>query len=232
MSKYILLVDDDALFRRTLAFNLEQAGYHTSTAANAEEALMSARIKRPELVLLDIGLPGMDGLDALRHFQNELHVPVIFLTAHRRELDEALGMELGADDYITKPFNFDVLLGHIKAVLRRVSSQETISTAETAITVGDLTIDPAAHVVTLAGEEVELTPREFALLYTLALEAGNVVTVDKILSRVWGAEYVGEPQVVYVHIRWLRQKIEKDPTHPQRILTVRGIGYKLSAEAD
>jgi DNA-binding response OmpR family regulator len=233
MAKYILLVDDDALLRRSLAFNLEQAGYRTSTAANAEEGLMSARVNRPDLVLLDISLPGMDGLDALRVFQNEFQIPVIFVTARRRELEEALGMELGADDYITKPFNFDVLLGHVKAVLRRATPVETAhTTTSEAIAVGDLKIDPAAHIVTLAGEPVELTPREFDLLHTLALEAGRVVTVDNLLSRVWGAEFVGQPQVVYVHIRWLREKIEKDPTHPEKILTVRGVGYKVMAEGD
>ncbi len=228
MAKHILLVDDDVLLRRSLAFNLEQAGYHTSTAASAEEAFMVARLNLPDLVLLDIGLPGMDGLDALRHFQNELQVPVIFLTARRRELDEALGMELGADDYITKPLSFEVLLGHIKAVLRRAAPRDAAHSLPAAITVGDLKIDPAAHTVTLAGKPVELTHREFDLLHTLALEAGRVVTVDNLLARVWGAEFEGEPQVVYVHIRWLREKIEPDPTHPRRILTVRGIGYKLN----
>ena len=233
MAKHILLIDDDALFRRSLAFNLEQTGYHTSTAASAEEALMSARVNRPDLALLDISLPGMDGLEALRIFQNELHVPVIFLTARRRELEEALGMELGADDYITKPFNFDVLLGHVKAVLRRATPPEAMHpTTFEAITVGELKIDPAAHIVTLAGEPIELTPREFDLLHTLALEAGHVITIDNLLSRVWGAEFIGQPQVVYVHIRWLREKIEKDPAHPQIILTVRRVGYKLKADSD
>ena len=232
MAKHILLVDDDALLRRSLAFNLEQAGYRTSTAGSAEEGLMSARVNPPDLVLLDISLPGMDGLDAIRIFQNEFHVPVIFVTARRRELEEALGMELGADDYITKPFNFDVLLGHVKAVLRRTSPAEATPSQTEPITVGDLMIDPAAHTVTLAGEPVELTPREFDLLRVLALEAGHVVTVDNLLSRVWGAEFVGQPQVVYVHIRWLREKIEKNPAHPEKILTVRGVGYKLKVDGD
>jgi DNA-binding response OmpR family regulator len=231
MAKHILLVDDDALFRRSLAFNLEQAGYHTTTAASAEEALMSARVNTPDLVLLDINLPGMDGLDALRVFQNQLHIPVIFLTARHRELEEALGMELGADDYITKPFNFDVLVGHVKAVLRRTAPLESARAAEV-ITVGDLVIDPAAHTVTRAGEPVELTPREFDLLRALAVEAGHVLTIDDFLSRVWGAEFVGQPQVVYVHVRGLREKIEKDPNHPRKIITVRGVGYKLEAEGD
>lgn len=232
MAKHILLVDDDALFRRSLAFSLEQAGYHASTAASAEEALMAARVNPPDLVLLDINLPGMDGLDALRIFQNQLHIPVIFLTARHRELEEALGMELGADDYITKPFNFDVLLGHVKAVLRRATPLEAAQTTSEVITVGDLMIDPAAHIVTRDGEPVELTPREFDLLRALAVEAGHVLTVDDLLSRVWGSEFVGQPQVVYVHIRGLREKIEKDPSHPRKILTVRGVGYKLEADED
>jgi DNA-binding response OmpR family regulator len=232
MAKHILLVDDDALFRRSLAFNLEQAGYHTSTAASAEEALMSARVNTPDLVLLDINLPGMDGLDALQVFQNQLHIPVIFLTARHRELEEALGMELGADDYITKPFNFDVLIGHVKAVLRRTAPLEGTRAPAEVITVGDLVIDPASHTVTRAGEPVELTPREFDLLRVLAVEAGHVLTVDDLLSRVWGAEFVGQPQVVYVHVRGLREKIEKDPSHPRKIITVRGVGYKIEAKGD
>ncbi|MEJ2559774.1 MAG: response regulator transcription factor [Anaerolineae bacterium] len=230
MDSHILLVDDDALLRRSLAFNLEQASYRVSTAANAEDALALARRDRPDLVLLDIGLPGMDGLDALRYFQAQVGVPVIFLTARRRELDQVLGLELGADDYITKPFDLDVLLARIKAVLRR-SERPTAPVAEpTPLTLGDMEIDPAAHTVTLAGSSIELPPREFDLLHTLALEAGRVVSADELLSRVWGAEYEGESQVVYVHIRWLREKLEEDPHNPRRIITVRGVGYKLEPQ--
>jgi DNA-binding response OmpR family regulator len=230
MNSHILLVDDDALLRRSLAFNLEQASYRVSTAANAEDALALARRDRPDLVLLDIGLPGMDGLDALRYFQAQIGVPVIFLTARRRELDQVLGLEMGADDYITKPFDLDVLLARIKAVLRR-SERPTAPTAEpTSLTVGDMVIDPAAHTLTLAGRPIELPPREFDLLHTLALEAGRVVSADELLSRVWGAEYEGESQVVYVHIRWLREKLEEDPHNPCRIVTVRGVGYKLEPQ--
>ena len=227
MTKCILLVDDDTLLRRSLAFNLEKAGYQVSTAANAENALAIARQTPPDLILLDIGLPGMDGLEALRHFRSLLGVPVIFLTARRRELDEVLGLELGADDYITKPFDLDVLLAHIKAVLRRSPSSPTPAEQAGPLVVGDLMIDPAAHTVLLGERPLELTPHEFLLLYTLAMEAGHVVSVDDLLARVWGAEYEGESQVVYVHIRWLREKLEQDPGHPRRILTVRGIGYKL-----
>ena len=223
----VLLVDDDALLRRSLTFNLEQAGYRVSTAASAEDALALAQRDPPDLVLLDIGLPGMDGLEALRHFQERLGLPVIFLTARRRELDEVLGLELGADDYITKPFDLDVLLARIKAVLRRTRRVQAATAEPSPLTVGDLVIDPAAHTVTVGGQPVGLSPREFDLLHALALEAGHVVSVDDLLVRVWGAEYEGESQVVYVHIRWLREKIEEDPHDPRRIITVRGVGYRL-----
>ena len=230
MSKRILLVDDDVLLRRSLAFNLEQAGYTVNTAASAEDALAMSRRDPPDLVLLDIGLPGMDGLDALRHLKENLNLPVIFLTARRRELDEVLGLELGADDYITKPFDVDVLLAHIKAVLRRAERGATpMFERPTSVTAGDLTIDPLEHRVTLAGKNISLSPREFDLLHTMALEPGRVFSVDELLGRVWGAEFIGQPQVVYVHIRWLREKLEKKPNHPSRILTVRGVGYKLQA---
>jgi DNA-binding response OmpR family regulator len=227
MSKHILVVDDDALLRRSLAFNLEKAGYHASTAATAEDALAQVRLDPPDLVLLDIGLPGMDGLDVLRNLRQRIDVPVIFLTARRRELDQVLGLELGADDYVTKPFDIDVLLARIKAVLRRAGPAPTPPRGSGPLVVGDLTIDPAAHTVTVGERSVDLSPREFDVLYTLALEAGHVVSIDDLLARVWGAEYAGEPQVVYVHIRWLREKLEDDPQHPRRILTIRGVGYKL-----
>jgi DNA-binding response OmpR family regulator len=228
-SAHILLVDDDALLRRSLVLNLEEAGYRASASATAEEALALATRDRPDLVLLDIGLPGMDGLDALRHFQSRLGVPVIFLTARRRELDEVLGLQLGADDYITKPFDKDVLLARIKTVLRRLARTEVPLPAEEErrLVVGDLVVDTAAHSVTVAGQPVELTPLEFDLLHTLVAHAGQVLSVDDLLNHVWGEEYVGQPQVVYVHIHWLREKLEKDPEHPQRIVTVRGVGYKL-----
>jgi DNA-binding response OmpR family regulator len=230
MSKHILVVDDDDLMRRSLAYNLEQAGYRASTAADAESALRLARRDPPDLILLDIGLPGMDGLDALRDFREQSDTPIIFVTARRRELDQALGLELGADDYVTKPFDLNVLLARIKAVLRRFERAAPSAAASERLQVGDLTIDASAHVVTLGGRTLELAPREFALLHALALQAGQVVSVDELLAQVWGAEYVGEPQVVYVHIRWLREKMETDPKHPRRIVTVRGVGYKLEAQ--
>jgi DNA-binding response OmpR family regulator len=228
-SAHILLVDDDALIRRSLAFSLEKAGYHVSTAGNAEDALAMARASPPELVLLDIGLPGMDGLETVKHLREPLRLPVIFLTARHREIDEVLGLELGADDYITKPFDLDVLLARIKAVLRRLQPAPA-PTSPITLTVGDLTIDPSAHTVSVGGKPTELPPREFDLLYTLASDAGKVLSVDQLIARVWGAEYEGEPQVVYVHIRWLREKLEQDPQSPRRIVSVRGVGYKLEPQ--
>lgn len=229
MTTHILLVDDDALMRRSLAFTLEQAGYRTSAAADAEDALALLRLDSPDLVLLDIGLPGMDGLEAIRHVQQQIDAPVIFVTARRRELEQVLGLELGADDYITKPFDPDVLLARIKAVLRRYQrgSNSMPTNRPSMLAVGDLTIDPAAHMVTIAGQVVDLSPREFSLLHALAQEAGNVVATDDLLARVWGAEFAGEPQVVYVHMRRLREKVEIDPNKPARVVTVRGVGYKL-----
>lgn len=213
--------------RRSLAFHLEQAGYHVHAAANAEDGLSFVEHSPPDLVLLDISLPGMDGLEALRELKSRHNLPVIFLTAHRRELDEVVGLELGADDYITKPFDVDVVLAHIKAVLRRVSGPSKPEKTTERITLGDLDIDTDAHTASRAGRSLDLSPREFDLLLALASQPDKVISTEDLLAQVWGAEFIGQPQVVYVHIRWLRQKLEADPNHPQWIQTVRGVGYKL-----
>lgn len=230
MTEHILLIDDDKLLCNSLTFNLERAGYRVTTAASAETALALAPHGSPNLILLDIELPGMNGLTALHHFQDCLNVPVIFLTGHQRELDQVMGLTLGADDYVTKPFDLDILLARIKAVLRRSRYSSLPSPAAGPLVVGDLMIDPAAHIVTVNGQPVELPLRQFNLLHTLALEAGRVVSADDLLDRVWGAGYMGESQIVYVHIHWLREKLEEDPNHPRRIMTVRGIGYKLEPQ--
>ena len=227
MAKTILLVDDDDLMRRSLAYNLTQAGFDTQTSATAEDALMICQRNRPDLVLLDIGLPEMDGLDALKHIKNKMDVPVIFVTARRREFDEVLGLELGADDYITKPFNLDVLVARIKVVLRRHETTAPTDTISNHLIVGDLEIDPDAHTVYIDNQLIDLAPRAFDLLHVLAMNTGKVMSTDELLAQVWGAEYEGESQVVYVHIRWLREKLEIDPSNPQRLITIRGIGYKL-----
>lgn len=229
MPKSILVVDDDALIRRSLAVSLAQAGYQVQTAASGENALEIVRAKSPDLVLLDISMPGMDGLEALRtlraHAQN---LPVIFLTARRRELDEVVGLELGADDYVTKPFDLDVLLAHIKAVLRR-TAPVVRSPATTPLVVGDLRIDASTRVVQVGERLLDLPPKEFELLFVLAQNAERVLPLDELLKQVWGVDWVGESQTLYVHIRWLREKIEEEPAHPRRLITVRGAGYKLVA---
>ncbi len=175
-------------------------------------------------------LPGIDGLEALRFFRDKAGIPVIFLTARRREFDQVLGLELGADDYLTKPFEPEVLIAHIRAVLRRTRQVAPPPEPKTqAIQVGDLKIDARSRTVTMGSRLIELTPKEFDLLHAMALEPGRVFSIDDLITRVWGAEYIGEPQTIYVNIRWLRQKLEEDPQHPQYLLSVRGVGYKLVA---
>jgi DNA-binding response OmpR family regulator len=224
---HILVVDDDRLLCRSLAYSLDRAGYRVDTVCSAEDALAWAQRDPPDLVLLDIGLPGMDGLEALRRFQSASSAPVIFLTARRRSLEEVIGLELGADDYITKPYDPDVLLARIKTALRRAQRPAQPAAGPLVVEVGDLVIDPRTHGVTCAGQPVDLPPRAFGVLYALAQRPGEIVPADDLLAQVWGAEYAGEPQVVYVHIRWLREKLEADPNRPRRILTVHGAGYKL-----
>jgi DNA-binding response OmpR family regulator len=222
----ILIVDDDVLLRRSLAFNFEKSGFQANTAENAEDALAIIQIDQPDLILLDIGLPGMDGLDAIANIHQIKSIPVIFLTARRSGSDQIMGLNAGADDYIMKPFDFEVLLARVKAVLRRresVVSQHTEGTIQT----GDLFIDFSQHSAKLADRLLDLSPKEFDLLTALALEADHIISTDNLLKRVWGAEYTGEPQVLYVHIRWLRGKVEEDPDHPKRILTIRSVGYKF-----
>ncbi len=240
----IYMVDDDALLRRSLGWTLAQAGFGVApfpdaeTALHALAAVQAQRARLPDLVLLDIGLPGMDGLDALRTLHRRLDLPVIFVTARRRELEQVLGLELGADDYITKPFDSDVLVARIRAVLRRRRAAPGAGRPDAqaalpgdALLVGDLLILPGAHQATVGSRALELSPREFALLLALARRAEQVVAVEELLQSVWGAGYEGEPQVVYVHVRRLRAKLEQDAAEPQRLLTVRGVGYKLVAPA-
>ncbi|MBX3051451.1 MAG: response regulator transcription factor [Caldilineaceae bacterium] len=229
MTKHILVVDDDSLIRRAVAVNLEQAGYTALLAESGEDALRHIAVRVPDLILLDIGLPGMDGLQALRAIHQQVPgIPVVFLTARRRELDEIVGLELGADDYITKPFDMDVLLAHVKAVLRRVEPVATL-TEEEIVVAGDLRMVPGSYQVQIGDRSIELPPKEFELLLTLARNPGRVFSVDELMDQVWGSTWIGETQTIYVHIRWLRQKIEEDPTHPQRLVTIRGAGYKLMA---
>lgn len=228
MTKQILIVDDDPLMRRSLSVNLDQTGYRTVTAGTAEEALAKVKTATPDLILLDIGLPGMDGFQAIHDLRKEIgNVPVIYVTARRRELDEVVALELGADDYITKPFDLSVLQAHIRAVLRRATTMQPKGMNDTIVGVGDLQIDPAQRVATIGRRHLQLSPKEFELLLVLAQNVDRVLSLDELLTQVWGSTWVGEQQTLYVHIRWLREKIEEDPAHPRRLLTIRGIGYKF-----
>jgi len=226
MTHEILLIDDDLLLCRGLGYSLARSGYRVRTAGDATEGLALAQGLTPDLVLLDIGLPGMDGLEAMRIFQRDLKLPVILLTARRGGRDEALGLELGADDYVTKPFDMDRLLARIKATLRRHACQEA-PPAPGPLTLGNLTISPQTRVARIGQRPLDLTPREFDLLYVLAGLAGQVISIEALLDRVWGAEFDGEPQVVYVHISGLREKLAGTPGHTLRIVTLHRVGYKL-----
>ena len=228
MKTKVLLVDDDALLRHSLQYRLEQEGYVVQTSATGEEGISAARREPPDLVLLDIGLPDQLGLDVARVMQKELTAPIIFLTARKEEMDIVLGLELGAEDYITKPFGTRELLARMRLVLRRAVRPATPFGSQL-LTVGDVVLDPRAHQVTARNQAVELPPKEFELLRVLMANAGAVLTTDHLLNAVWGTEFAGAQHVLYVHIGWLRERIELDPRHPRYILTVRGVGYKFAA---
>lgn len=229
MPTRILVVDDEELVRRTLRYQLEREGYAVETAEDGSEALRNARLSRPDLVLLDIGLPDMNGLDVARTLQREVSVPVIFLTARTQEPDVVAGLELGAEDYIAKPFRMRELLARVRVVLRRLR-RESAPATEQELRVGDILLDARAHEVRVRGERVDLAPKEFELLRLLMANAGAALTSDYLLDAVWGEEFAGALQVLYVHMGWLRERIEVDPRHPRYIQTVRGVGYRLVPE--
>ena len=225
MSRKILAVDDDALLRRSLAFNLERSGFTVQTAASAEDALEATRQFQPDLIILDIGLPGMDGLDALRLLRDQMGLPVILLTARRRELDQVLGLELGADDYVTKPFSSRELLAMIKAILRRGQPSPG---GVTSFRFGNVEIDFDKYEARKSGRPVPLTALEFALMRFLIEKRGRVVHRNDVLDEVWGKDVYVDPRTVDKHISLLRRKFEDDPQEPAHILGVRGIGYKFT----
>lgn len=226
MKTLVLVIDDDALLRRSLSYRLEREGYTVMTAETAAEGLMSARRDPPALVLLDIGLPDQSGLDLARTLHQEFKIPIIFLSGRAEETDIVIGLELGAEDYITKPFGMRELLARMRVVLRRGRAPEK---KDQVLAVGDVTLDPKAHVVHVRSERVDLAPKEFELLRLLMANAETVLSTDYLLQAVWGEEFAGEQQVLYVHMGWLRERIEQDPRRPSRILTVRGVGYKFVA---
>ncbi len=223
----ILIVEDEKTLLETLAYNLEQEGYKVLTAEDGEEALKIVRRKKPDLIVLDIMLPVLDGLAVCRLIRKDpevAHIPVIMLTARGTQGDKMVGLDSGADDYVTKPFGLGEFLARIRAVLRRVPGRTTSSTE---IATGDLRVDVSARRVYRRGEEIQLSHKEFDLLVELMRNPGAVLSRDLILSRVWGYDYYGDSRTVDVHIRWLRQKIEDDPSNPHHIVTVRGVGYRF-----
>jgi two-component system, OmpR family, response regulator len=219
----LLLVEDDRTLRDTLAFNLAREDYQVVEANDGVEALDLAREQKPDVVLLDVMLPGLDGLTVCRALRHEMDVPIVLLTARSGEVDRIVGLDSGADDYIVKPFSLGELLARLRAVLRRGRSDSS-----TRLQSGDLTLDLIAHRGVRGGEPLELAPKEFDLLAELIRHKGAVLTRDLLLQRVWGFEYGGDTRTVDVHIRWLREKIEADPAEPQRIETVRGLGYRFA----
>ena len=228
MMTSVLVVDDDPLICKGLKFNLEQEGYEVLTATNASSALVQLDRGGIDVLILDIGLPGQDGLSLCQHVKTEYQLPVIFLTARRRELDEIVGLQVGGDDYITKPFSIDLLIAHLKAVLRR-SQVEPSARAQRndRVDAGPFALDPASHCATKDGELMNLAPREFDLLHFFMLHPDRVFSANEIVEQVWGVDFVGQPQVLYVQIRGLREKIEREPSDPRHLLTLRGVGYKF-----
>ncbi|RAQ98433.1 DNA-binding response regulator [Thermogemmatispora tikiterensis] len=230
----ILCVDDDPHLLRLVSRNLELEGYAVLTASDGEQALAVFKEQQPDLILLDVMMPRLDGFSVCQRVREYSGVPIILLTARGQDQDKVRGLDLGADDYLTKPFSIEELLARVRAVLRRAqfSSGERVSGLRSIITVGDLTIDDTRHLVTRAGHEIALTPTEYRLLAYLAQHAGRVVTQDLLLERVWGAEYVGESHMLQVNINRLRRKLEDDPAHPRYIRTKVGVGYMLVAPED
>jgi DNA-binding response OmpR family regulator len=225
-AKLILAVDDNIKITRFVRMNLELEGYRVSEAANGMEALNKTREELPDLVLLDVMMPDMDGFETLQHIREISNVPVIMLTVKNEEEDKVRGLELGADDYVTKPFSARELSSRIKALLRRTEMPGPIE--KTLVQIDNrLSIDFQRHEVWVDGEQVKLRPTEYRLLYHLVNNAGWVVSHETLLSKVWGPEYRDEVQYLRLYINYLRQKIEVDPAHPQYILTERGVGYRF-----
>ncbi len=240
MERKILVVDDEAVLVETIAYNLEQAGYQVITAADGSSALHTAQHETLDLVILDLMLPEMDGLEVCRQLRRESHTattPIMMLTAKGDEIDKVVGLEVGADDYMTKPFGRRELLARVRALLRRADYvpahrehpvQETSSEVPSPnreLVAGPLRIDLAGRRVSCRGQELELQPKQFELLTYLVRNRGTVLTRDQLLTNVWGYDYTGDTRTVDVHVRWLREKLEEDPANPRLIQTVRGVGY-------
>lgn len=230
----VLIVEDEPSLVDTLSYNLTRQGYLVCTARDGLTAIDVARREKPDVILLDIMLPGLDGFEVCRVLRREMTVPILMLTARDDEIDKVVGLEVGADDYLTKPFSMRELLARVKALLRRVrlireqmASPGLSGTPEEKLAFGNLVIDLTRREMQVNGETVALKPKEYELMVYLARNRGMALSRDQILEKVWGWEYGGETRTVDVHIRWLREKIEPDPAAPARIITVRGTGYRF-----
>jgi DNA-binding response OmpR family regulator len=237
----LLIVEDDKTLRDTLEYNLKREGYEVLTAVDGPEGIRHAYDDRPDLVILDLMLPGLNGYDVCRAIRKELTMPILILSAREEEIDKVLGLELGADDYMTKPFGLRELLARIHAMLRRAEMLRPVASqlasngsqphsAPTPLNLGELTVDLARRQVIRSGKTIEMKPKEFDLLAFLAQHPQQVFSRDVLLDRVWGYDFVGGTRTVDVHVRWLRSKLEHDPSNPHLIQTVYGVGYKLNDE--
>jgi DNA-binding response OmpR family regulator len=219
----VLVVDDEPTLVATVKYNLEREGYRVLTATDGEGALSLARSERPDLLLLDLMLPVMDGLEVCRILRRETQLPILMLTAKGEEVDKVVGLELGADDYVTKPFGMRELLARVRALLRRA---ESAPESESLVS-GDLQIDLKRREASRKGQALELKPKELELLLFLLRNKGRAFTREQLLRDVWGYDFYGDSRTVDVHMRWLRQKIEDEPATPVRLITVRGVGYRF-----
>jgi len=230
VGKKVLVVEDESTLVETLEYSLTRQGYDVCTATDGLTALEVARQEHPDLIVLDIMLPRLDGFEVCRILRREMNVPILMLTARTDEIDKVVGLEVGADDYLTKPFSMRELLARVKALLRRVrlDREELVEEVPAErLTFRDLTIDLGRREVLREGKPLYLKPQEYELLVFLARNRNIVLSRDLILERVWGWDFGGGSRTVDVHVRWLREKIEPDPAHPTRIVTVRGIGYRF-----
>lgn len=228
MTTRILIIEDERSIAEGIAFNLRQDGYEAILARSGEDGLALFRKEPADLVLLDLMLPGMDGLSVCRTLRRESTVPILMLTARGSEMDKVIGLEVGADDYITKPFSVSELLARIKAALRRARTTPAVRPMAL-ITAGEITLDPETRAITVSDAPVELRPKEFELLRVLMGAPGKVFRREELFTQVWGEVEYLDRGTLDVHIRWLREKIEQDPSRPAHIITVRNVGYKFVA---
>jgi DNA-binding response OmpR family regulator len=225
MAGPVLVVEDDATLAAALRYNLEREGYMCLLAADGVRALELARRERPALVLLDVMLPGIDGLEVCRRIRAESSVPIIMLTARVEELDRVVGLEVGADDYVTKPFSVRELMARVRAALRRAQMRPDDEAGPRPVSFGSVRVDPARREVQREGEALALKPKEYDLLWFFVTHPGRVFSRDHLLEQVWGYDFAGGSRTVDVHVRWLREKIEDDPARPRHLRTSRGAGY-------